>query len=140
MNNFCSNCGNKLEQNEIFCHNCGKQNNLNVQNNKIPGNGVSIAGMILGIIAVSWYLISINVFIDFIKFIYNPSHMSFNQFMGFLYIMVYTTTSLVISLVGLPLSIVGCVKHKSAKNITGIILNSLALIASIAITIIIQSH
>ena len=69
MTKFCSNCGNEIKENDIYCLNCGvsvqnnnfKQkylsNDYNINKN-IPGKGISIAGMILGIISIVIALIS----------------------------------------------------------------------------------
>ena len=69
MAKYCSNCGNEIKENDIYCLNCGvlvqnnnfNQNNLsndyNIKKN-IPGKGISIAGMILGIISIAIALIS----------------------------------------------------------------------------------
>ena len=69
MEKFCSNCGNEIKENDVYCLNCGvlvqnnnfNQNNLSNDyniNKNIPGKGISIAGMILGIISVVIALIS----------------------------------------------------------------------------------
>ena len=69
MEKFCSNCGNEIKENDIYCLNCGvlvqnnnfNQNNLSNDyntNKNIPGKGISIAGMILGIISIVIALIS----------------------------------------------------------------------------------
>ena len=69
MTKFCSNCGNEIKENDIYCLNCGvlvqnnnfNQNNLSNDyniNKNIPGKGISIAGMILGIISIVIALIS----------------------------------------------------------------------------------
>jgi len=68
MTKFCSNCGNEIKENDIYCLNCGVlvQNNIinqtNLSNdyniNHNPGKGLSIAGMILGIISLFFALIS----------------------------------------------------------------------------------
>ena len=69
MEKFCSNCGNEIKENDVYCLNCGvlvqnnnfNQNNLSNDyniNKNIPGKGISIAGMILGIISIVIALIS----------------------------------------------------------------------------------
>ena len=68
MKKFCSNCGSEINENDIYCLNCGvlvQNNNINqtlsndynIKQN-IPGKGLSIAGMILGIISIVFALIS----------------------------------------------------------------------------------
>lgn len=69
MTKFCSNCGSEINENNIYCLNCGvlvQNNNINQTNlsndynikQNIPGKGLSIAGMILGIISIVFALIS----------------------------------------------------------------------------------
>ncbi len=69
MKKFCSNCGSEINENDIYCLKCGillqnnnfKQKNLSNDyniNKNIPGKGISIAGMILGIISIVIALIS----------------------------------------------------------------------------------
>ena len=66
MGKFCSNCGSELKVNADVCLNCGvmvkteKYNNYIVNNKpKVPGKGMSIAGMILGIVACFWGIMSL---------------------------------------------------------------------------------
>ena len=64
MDKFCSNCGNKLKDNADICLKCGviinkDINNINqLQKVKNSGKGISIAGMVLGIISLFITLIS----------------------------------------------------------------------------------
>ncbi|MCL2752662.1 MAG: DUF4190 domain-containing protein [Defluviitaleaceae bacterium] len=65
--NFCSACGQQLEQNAAFCANCGKQPANNPQTNaphmphhhltptpsaEQPGQSLALASMVLGIVAL----------------------------------------------------------------------------------------
>ena len=163
MNLFCSNCGKEISENEKFCSSCGAPvKSVNpeptsvepvvetpVQNTvyagpvkqKIKGNGMSIAGMVLGIIATTWLLMSLlsigNIEPLLAELRYQYGELFGSALIGFA--IGYTLFSLIPSLVGLPLSIVGFVKHKSGKNITGLILNSITLAACIVIVIYIMS-
>lgn len=111
---------NKIEQKETYTI-------------KVPGNGLSIAGMVLGILGSVWTLLEL-ISLGSIKG-------ALHQFSGNTYYNAaiigfsigYTLFALIPSLIGLPLSIAGFTKYKSGKNITGLILNLLSLIASIII-------
>lgn len=76
MDKYCSNCGKKINENADICLNCGKliNNHIEVYNIQqpnynsnqyimpkpsVPGKGMSIAGMVLGIISAFWALITL---------------------------------------------------------------------------------
>lgn len=133
MAKYCSNCGNELKENADVCLGCGrlinKENNIQQYNNynyykpKVPGKGMSIAGMVLGIVAVVWAfmsLLSIENAEYSLSYYYNVS-----EIIGF--IIGYTLFSLSPSIVGLCLSINGYKKNKNALNIAGLILNIITL-------------
>ena len=146
MDKFCSNCGKELKENADVCLNCGVLIE-NAENSykkiKIPGNGMSIAGMVLGIIAIVWTLLnllSLNSLEPAIVDLLSSYRDLFNKsYVLFWFALGYTFFSLVSSLIGLPLSIVGLVKNKSGKNITGTILNTCAFIISIILFVYIMS-
>ena len=133
MKKYCKNCGKELKTSDEMCISCGHINK-NIYNsqriNKIPGNGLSITGMILGIISSSWAAISL-LSIAKIDTILNSPYLSNITIIKVPIAIGYTLFSLSPSLVGLPLSLVGLKKHKSSLNITGLILSTIAL--SIAI-------
>ena len=56
MSKFCSNCGKEVKEKDSFCSNCGSPITGIV---KKPGKGISIAGMVLGIIACTWALLEL---------------------------------------------------------------------------------
>ena len=67
MEKYCSNCGKKISDSSTFCMNCGVslqdniskiENQINHENKSIPGNGMSIAGMVIGILSAFFALIS----------------------------------------------------------------------------------
>ncbi len=146
---FCSNCGSKLNEKDSFCQNCGssvekkdkdiknsKDNPVYVYTKKVyPGNGLSIAGMVLGIIAAFFAFVCIITLTsddfkaDMILYAGQVSAYAFG----------YILIPLVLAVVGLPLSICGKRKHSNGKNITGIILCSMSIITSIIIFIYIIS-
>lgn len=63
--NFCRECGNKLQESGMFCEKCGAKYELIGQPKnytKKKTNGLSVLGMILGIVSLSfsmWGIISI---------------------------------------------------------------------------------
>ena len=140
MGKYCSNCGSELKENADVCLSCGKmlkkdnvenmqQYNLYTQNGnynnkpRIPGKGMSIAGMVLGIIATTWALLSL---LSISEIEYSVSYYySISEIIG--YIIGFTLFSLTPSIVGLILSICGSRKQKSGVNIAGLILNIITL-------------
>lgn len=147
MAKFCSNCGKEVNENADVCLNCGvlvnnntiNQNNLpdknykqqNLYKEKTPGKGLSIAGMVLGIISASWVLIKL-LQVGNIK-----SNLSLNIFRNFNesfvigYAIGFTLFSLIPSVIGLILSIFGMKKQKTGINTSGLLLNIIALCVSI---------
>lgn len=63
MKKFCSNCGKEVNENDNICNNCGVSliNNSEANNEfvHVPGKGLSIAGMVLGIISLFMAIIII---------------------------------------------------------------------------------
>lgn len=106
MNNYCGNCGNKIQIGEAFCSKCGLRiNQQNVSNNmsnsqKNSHYGLKITSLVLGIIAIVGSLI-FNIFI------------------------------IPLAIIGLVLGIVYSAKAK--KFCAGIILNILGIIIPIVI-------
>lgn len=156
--NFCGNCGRELKQGEAFCANCGKPVNVQVNNiqmnqptngyymqpNKPLGNGISIAGMILGIIAAVFALIlllgigeaDIEASVWEIAFEYDVKPTGFH---GFFFGLGFCIISWLPATVGLPLSISGFRKQRTGKNIAGIVLNSCAITASLGMIVYIMT-
>ena len=146
MSKFCSNCGNEINENADICLKCGvlvKKTNTNyaIPNNsvsnsyvkgKVPGKGISIAGMVLGIIAIGWAFISLlsigsieSSLVSNYSFYYDIT----SYVVGFAF--GYTLFSFIPSIIGLILSIVGLRKSKSGINITGLLLNIIALVIAL---------
>lgn len=128
MNKFCSNCGKELKDGADICLNCGVLINKDVKlkKNKVPGRGLSIAGMILGILAVLIALGCVSEIFEYgyLEYYYSTSELITDLFVYF-----------AISITGLILSIVGFNKTKSGFNISGIILNSVANLVNIILFI-----
>ena len=111
---YCTNCGNKLNDTDKFCVNCGEKrtiveninvNNNNINNNNNGSNGLKIASIILGTISIGGSLL----------FIFAPF-------------------CFILSIIGL---ILGICALKKGKNVSGILLNSIGFVLSIIITIFI---
>ena len=63
MAKFCSNCGKEINENETICNNCCvsliNNEETNIEFVHVPGKGLSIAGMVLGIISLFMAIIII---------------------------------------------------------------------------------
>ena len=139
MNMFCTNCGKQLAEGEKFCSSCGTPTNATTpqaapvysaaNNAKTPGKGASIAGMVLGIIACVWGLMTLASVGSIEDAIYELDAITVGSLIAFS--IGFTFFSLIPSVVGLSLSVSGFKKKKSGMNITGLILNSIALLLSI---------
>lgn len=131
MEKYCSNCGTKLNENADICLNCGKLINQEIKNRKTPGKGLSISGMVLGIIAIIWTLLELlaieTLEEEIVLYEYTSEIISFA--IG------YTLFALIPSIVGLSLSGVGYKKQKNGFNVSGILLNAIALVINIIIFI-----
>ena len=128
---YCSNCGNKIDDDTIFCPRCGNKNidlnyNYNYfvnQNSSI--NGLSITGMILGIIAVAFSIILL-ILLTNDKYLHD-------RYLGLLF--TFGLLSGIFFLVGLILSIIGIVKRVNPIGIIGIIVSIVSIIIDIGIVI-----
>lgn len=137
MAKFCSNCGNKLNEKSNYCDECGlKINSVNdnkikvKEKKKVPGKGLSIAGMVIGIVAALWCSQTLLAFfsLDYIVSTlrdYTSSYLIIGFAFGF------TLFSFIPSIVGLLLSAFGMKKNKNGFNISGLILNIVSLSISV---------
>ena len=129
---YCSNCGSKIEKDYSFCGHCGNSvNNTPVYNQptyyyepKVPGYGISIAGMVLGIVGLSFAMI------DLLGVASSSYALELAVYKRFILAYAFGVVIIPLSLsaTGLPLSICGFLKNKNGKNISGIILNSITLL------------
>ena len=136
---FCKNCGNKVEKNVSFCPSCGSP--LNEEKKKAgkqeeanvtyviqePKKNTGTAGMVLGIIAIVYALITL-VSITTEDFKISALENS-RDIVAFAIGVVLVQT--VLSCVGLPLSISSLRKGKNGKNISGTILCAATIVLSI---------
>ena len=155
MKDKCEYCGKSLKENADLCLNCGKlvkreeknreqKETTNIERkseNKIPANGKSIAGMVLGIVAATWSffeLLSLSMISPILNELLYYNYYTSGAIIKISFAVGYTLFSLVPSLVGLPLSVIGYNKKKTGKNGSGIILNTVGLAFSLIIYIYIM--
>lgn len=124
---YCKYCGSKVKDGADICLKCGKfinEKEVSVGKKvKIPGKGLSIAGMILGIFSILLMMGEFDSISDFdaeLPFIYTDIQLV-------LYIFNYIFIDFVFICTGLALSIVGFTKNKNGFNITGMILSGISL-------------
>lgn len=134
MSKFCSHCGKEVNENAVVCVNCGCAiDGTLITKTKIPGKGLGIASMVIGIIAVFYGMFSMlisTVIISLDEFYYFEEKIAFAIICNFL--------PIVLSIIGLSLGCSSIFKTKTGMNITGIILNAITLLISIiCITLII---
>jgi len=128
MNKFCTNCGNEINEKAVFCVKCGVATNNSVTVNKIkkPGKGLSIASMVLGIIACFESICSLFIFVCLLaagEYFLGVEKLAF----GFIFLIVPVT----LLIVGGSLGVASMSKIKNGMNLTGIILNGISLVLCI---------
>ncbi len=125
---YCKYCGAKLKEDADVCVKCGKlikENKVaSKEKVKIPGRGLSIAGMIIGIFSI---LVAIGEFSDF-DMIEEELSFGYYYFEVFASIVEYVFFDFALPIVGLVLSVIGFMKNKNGFNITGIILNTISIL------------
>lgn len=129
---YCKYCGSKIKEGADICLKCGKIINETkdkfVSKQKSAGRGFSIAGMVLGIVAL---LLVLGEFSDFSEI---SSELSFAFYGEFLFsVFEYIIGDFVFPVLGLIFSIIGIYKQRNGFNISGIILNSISFIMMIAL-------
>ncbi len=131
---YCQNCGSKITENSSFCASCGA--NLTVGkdlNANKRTNGLSIASLILGIIAITW---SILMFISLDSSIYELKMRVFKDASFIVgYMVGYTGIAILSSIIALVLGVFGNKKKINGIGITGIILSILGILASTIVII-----
>lgn len=135
MAKYCMNCGHPVEENADVCLNCGvlihKENVSNNSKIKVPGQGMGIASMILGIIAAMWTLITLLA----------VGNLDLTSSLGYDHTMVeavayaigFTLFSLTPSILGLVFGTISSKQRKSVFNLSGIILNSISLFITLIV-------
>ena len=132
---YCGNCGKEIEEGTVFCPECGKKVELPKeeqietlsQTTETPvkkSTGLSIAGMVLGILAL---LLGLVTLLGISGLEYDLVNQSTAYRFG--YGIGYNLFTLIFAVPGLILSLVAKNKSKNGMNIAGIILNSLSLVA-----------
>lgn len=144
---FCPKCGTKLEENGKFCVECGNslQGNETSKPATVEKNakGVSIASMILGIVSILWtlsMLISLSSSIpalDELLLDYGMDAERIGAIIGFC--IGYTLFAFVPGIVSLVLGLVGCSRKKNGMAISGIIMGSIGIFASLVCIIYIAT-
>ena len=102
---YCTNCGNKIYNDDKYCTRCGNKIDINVSNNveKKSYSGKKIASIVLG---------SISIFLSML--------------------VIFAPLGLGLAIIGLILSFVVL---KNEKNVIGIVLNLIGLVISLFICI-----
>lgn len=124
MGKFCTNCGNKIDENAIVCVKCGVPTDNYPIKKKIPGRGLGIAGMVLGIIGT--YYSVIYFIISFIMFI----SQTYVENEAIMLAIIFNFWPIVIGIVGLCLPIAAIKQNKLKITMAGIILNIATLFIS----------
>lgn len=131
---YCSNCGKKLNDNADVCVNCGvlvnkeeSKTNINIVNNNSVNkekkkSGLSIASLVVGIIAIYYSLSAYSVDIDLTG--EDPAYI-FGYAIGIVLI------QSILAIVSLILSLVDMSKNKSnGFNIAGLVLSIITFVLS----------
>ena len=134
MGKFCSSCGKEVNENAVVCVNCGVSINSSPIKQKQPGRGLSIAGMVLGIIATFYGFFSILISLIFLatgEYFYIEEKIIIS--------LVFNFFPFLLSIIGISLSLASIFKIKNGMNITGIILNTITILVCILSTIIMMN-
>ena len=135
MNNYCENCGNKLDKEADFCLNCGKR----VIKRLTPRKGIyasietiSFVSMILGIIA----------FLLILLLGYNLNEIKMELInediiLKLICSNIYTMFSLIPAILSLLISLYSLKKEKTKYGIIGLIISLVTIILSIEVIIFI---
>ena len=132
---YCINCGKEIDKNADVCLNCGKLINQEkkteivqvVSKPKVPGKGLSIAGMVTGIISTYYTLII--AFLTLIMFLSGET-LYYEEKLIIMFIFLFWP--LVLSITSLGLSIGAKAKNNLKMTTAGLILS----IVSISICIL----
>lgn len=121
---FCPNCGNEVKEGADICLSCGKILNQKYNSNKIPGKGMSVASLVLGIISIVWSFLMILSLSDGIELL---SYYNYDFFELICYYIGYTLFSLIPAILGLIFGINSKKKYISGKSTAGIVLSIISL-------------
>ena len=152
---FCINCGNKLTKNDDFCPSCGtpKEETKKAQaeiapggyqpnpigyNQPAPGNAVSTAGMVLGILSsfvFSFEMIGFMVITSINRIHIDESESEYAYYAA----LIFELLPFIIAIIGMSLSIAGMVKRSNGRNVSGLILSIVAIVEAILLFILLLS-
>lgn len=132
-NKFCPNCGHPLPEGQRFCGNCGiaavsapaashPSKEVYYAKPKIPGRGLGIASMVLGIIGLVYS-------IPCVVFACMPAYREPGM-EGILSASVFSLLSLIYSIAAL------CKKNKSGSTISGLLMGAIGLIVYAAAAVL----
>lgn len=151
---FCTNCGEKLEENAVACAKCGtavKEKEKSVPATqtpeKKPGGGLATASMVLGIIGIIFGVISLIIALAFAAYMSEQTgYRLYRAFVRDTYQAEKMVASIMIvflpgilSIIGLPLGIGGHGKGKNGASITGIVLSLITIVICIVDVVMIMS-
>lgn len=143
---YCKYCGNELKEGADFCLSCGKliekeptYNNTTTKVSK-KGLGFAITSLTLGIIGIIWtFIMLVGIEMGVETLVVELSYQEYQVPYVVGYYIGYTLFSLTPGLLALIFGIISVKKQKRGMAITGIILGSLSILASI-FTIIVLSN
>ena len=148
---FCINCGNKLTKADTFCPSCGtsKEETMKAQaeitpggyqsySQSAPGNSISTAGMVLGILSafvLSFEMIGFMVITSINRIHIDRSESEYAYYAA----LIFELLPFIIAIVGMSLSIAGMVKGSNGRNVSGLILSITAIVEAILLFILLLS-
>ncbi len=160
---FCSQCGQQMDDQQKFCASCGKPTQGAAQNTtpqqvpvyggvqqptvvyvskpKIPGRGLGIASMVLGIIGLVYSVISVGGAID----MYSRLDMNYEyyDYVGYSAISSSTAVFAVWSVLSVLALIFGCCsigkKYKNGVSISGVVMGGMGFLLYVTSIIIVQT-
>ena len=142
---YCKYCGNELKEGADICLKCGKiiekETAYNNQTPKVPkkGLGFAITSLSLGIIGTIWtFIMLVGIEIGVETLVVELSYQEYQVPYVVGYYIGYTLFSLTPGILALIFGIISTKKQKRGMAITGIILGSISLLASIFVLVVLS--